>query len=122
MAARDHKNNRLRRRPQKKPASHVRKRAAEGMTHSAMTKITAMTWLHFGYLNDPKRWRLRATEAQAHVGKITDPEAKRSCSKSSIVMRSWRGVPKMVSSGTKGQRPDDEPRRLGRLSRCLDAG
>ena len=36
-----------------------------------------MTWLHFGYLNDPKQWRTRANEARAHVGKITDPEAKR---------------------------------------------
>ncbi len=36
-----------------------------------------MTWLHFGYLNDPKQWRTRASEARAHVGKITDPEAKR---------------------------------------------
>jgi hypothetical protein len=42
-----------------------------------MTKSTAMTWLHFGYLNNPKHWRLRATEARVHVGKITDPEAKR---------------------------------------------
>jgi hypothetical protein len=42
-----------------------------------MTKSTAMRWLHFGYLNDPKQWRLRATEARVHVGKITDPEAKR---------------------------------------------
>lgn len=35
-----------------------------------------MTWLHFGYLNDPKQWRIRANEARAHAGKITDPEAK----------------------------------------------
>jgi hypothetical protein len=42
-----------------------------------------------------------------------------SCSRSSIVMRSWRGVPKRVSSGTNGQRPHAEPRRLGRLSRFL---
>jgi hypothetical protein len=35
-----------------------------------------MTWLHFGYLNDPQQWRTRANEARAHVGKITDPEAK----------------------------------------------
>ena len=48
-----------------------------------MTRATAlsrgdavMTWLHFGYLNDPKQWRTRANEARAHVGKITDPEAK----------------------------------------------
>ena len=42
-----------------------------------MTKSAAMRWLHFGYLNDPKQWRLRAAEARIHVGKITDPEAKR---------------------------------------------
>jgi hypothetical protein len=36
-----------------------------------------MSWLHFGYLNDPRQWRTRANEARAHVGKITDPEAKR---------------------------------------------
>ena len=35
-----------------------------------------MSWLHFGYLNDPRQWRTRANEARAHVGKITDPEAK----------------------------------------------
>jgi hypothetical protein len=42
-----------------------------------MTKSTAMTWLHFAYLNDPKQWRLRAAEARIQVEKITDPEAKR---------------------------------------------
>jgi hypothetical protein len=36
-----------------------------------------MSWLHFGYLNDPRQCRTRANEARAHVGKITDPEAKR---------------------------------------------
>jgi len=28
-------------------------------------------------MNDPRQWRTRANEARAHVGKITDPEAKR---------------------------------------------
>ena len=34
-----------------------------------------MSWLHF--LSDPRQWRTRANEAQAHVGKITDPETRR---------------------------------------------
>jgi hypothetical protein len=33
---------------------------------------TAMTCLHFGYLNDRKQWCLRAAEARVHVGKITE--------------------------------------------------